>query len=160
MKVIILIALATLIGNGVVAQATPLHTEAGIIGVKEVQVKQLNKLADTVSEPTSSGKFKQVAVAPSTGDCEAYLRQAGVQDLVNARILIGKENRACDAQRYNMQGSDACGIAQELPCGKSGCGIPPNANGACQVKWMDSYVKARYGSWAGAVAFHNTHNWY
>lgn len=80
--------------------------------------------------------------------------------MVNARELMRRENASCDPQRYNTGGSDACGVAQELPCGKSGCGIPPNADGACQVRWMNKYVLERYGSWAGAISWHNSHNWY
>ncbi|WP_455749236.1 aggregation-promoting factor C-terminal-like domain-containing protein [Loigolactobacillus coryniformis] len=51
----------------------------------------------------------------------------------------------------------ACGVAQELPCGKSGCTL---GDGACQVNWMNSYVMERYKSWANAVAFHDANNWY
>ena len=96
----------------------------------------------------------------SAGNCEAWFAQAGITDLVNARILLSKENASCDPQRWNMAGSSACGIAQELPCGKSGCGIPPNADGLCQIKWQKTYVEQRYGSYARAVAFHNLNRWY
>lgn len=98
----------------------------------------------------------------STPDCEAWFAAAGItgSELTYARILMRKENAGCDPQLYNRGGSDACGVAQELPCGKSGCGMPPNADGACQVAWQVRYVKARYGSYANAVSFHQANNWY
>lgn len=97
---------------------------------------------------------------PPANNCEQWFIDAGITDLVNARELLRRENASCDPQKYNMGGSNACGIAQELPCGKSGCGLPPNADGACQVKWQKRYIEARYGSYAGAIRFHNAHNWY
>ena len=99
-------------------------------------------------------------VAVTKGNCYQWLIDAGVTDMINAVELQRRENASCNPQLYNMGGSDACGVAQELPCGKSGCGIPPNADGACQIRWMNGYVLGRYGSWAKAVQFHNTHNWY
>ena len=58
MRILILVALATLIGNGVVAQATPVHTETGILGVQEAKVEQLNKVDLKISDIASSGKIK------------------------------------------------------------------------------------------------------
>lgn len=86
--------------------------------------------------------------------------KAGVDDLANALELQRRENATCDPNLYNMTGSDACGIAQELPCGKSGCGLPPNADALCQVKWQMQYVKDRYTNYAGAIQHHNKKGWY
>jgi hypothetical protein len=97
----------------------------------------------------------------SAGHCETWFAQAGItgSELVHARDLLTRENRGCDPQKYNMAGSNACGVAQELPCGKSGCGLPPNADGACQVRWQKQYVQ-KYGGYAGAIAKHNAVGWY
>lgn len=89
------------------------------------------------------------------GDCESWIASAGISDLSNARELIRRES-GCNPYARNPS-SGACGVAQELPCGKSGCSI---GDGACQIKWMNSYVIARYGSWSAAVGFHNANNWY
>lgn len=51
----------------------------------------------------------------------------------------------------------ACGIQQELPCGKSGCSVE---DWVCLLKWSDRYVKDRYGSWGNEVQFHKNNNWY
>lgn len=96
--------------------------------------------------------MKVVAVS---GNCSDWLAQAGVSDIQNAMELIRRES-GCNPNAVNPS-SGACGVAQELPCGKSGCSL---GDGACQVKWMNSYTLRRYGSWAGAVAHHNSHNWY
>ena len=169
MRKLIIILFITLLGNVIVdGIQKPIHDGipkeyfAQTVEAKKLPKTSLKKL-DTEIAATPDKYKKKVAVAapkPSSGDCEAYIAQAGIQDVANAREMIRRENNACDAQRYNMQGSDACGIAQELPCGKSGCGMPPNADGACQVKWMNQYVMDRYGSWGAAIQFHNINNWY
>lgn len=89
------------------------------------------------------------------GNCEEWIAAAGIKDKANARELISRES-GCNPNARNPS-SGACGVAQELPCGKSGCSL---GDGACQVKWMNGYVLARYGSWANAIAFHNANNYY
>lgn len=127
--------------------------------IKELE-QQLSVKRDNARKLANAVTFTQTAnAAPASKSCEAYLAAAGITD-PNARELMRRENSGCNPQLYNTAGSGACGIAQELPCGKSGCGIPPNADGACQVRWMANYVVQCYGSWAGAIAFHNINNWY
>ncbi len=96
-----------------------------------------------------------IKVVPVSGNCSQWLASAGVTDINNAIWLINKES-GCNPNAVNKS-SGACGVAQELPCGKSGCSL---GDGACQIAWMQRYVFARYGSWAGAVAFHMSHGWY
>lgn len=100
-------------------------------------------------------KNAQVRVVAVNGSCSDWLAQAGVSDITNAMELLRRES-GCNPNAVNKS-SGACGVAQELPCGKSGCSL---GDGACQVAWMKRYVTARYGSWAGAIQFHNVHNWY
>lgn len=100
-------------------------------------------------------KVAQPRVVAVNGSCSDWLAQAGVTDTINALELIYRES-GCNPNAVNKS-SGACGVGQELPCGKSGCSL---GDGACQVAWMQRYVFARYGSWANAVAFHNSHNWY
>lgn len=95
------------------------------------------------------------ASAPVSGTCAEWIAQAGISDVANAAELIRRES-GCNPGAVNPI-SGACGVAQELPCGKSGCA---RNDGACQVKWMNRYVLGRYGSWASAIAWHNAHNWY
>lgn len=97
------------------------------------------------------------------GNCAEWLVQAGVTDLASANTLISRESgcHPCKihggAINCDYKGSLACGVAQELPCGKSGCNL---GDGACQVRWMNSYVVGRYGSWAAALAHSYAYNWY
>jgi len=95
------------------------------------------------------------AVASASGNCATWIQQAGISDTANAIELIRRESN-CNPNAVNPS-SGACGVAQELPCGKSGCSL---GDGACQVKWMNNYVQSRYGSWSNAVAFHDRMNWY
>lgn len=88
-----------------------------------------------------------VTTAYNVPDCNGY---GGA-----AEELINRESR-CDPYAQNPF-SGACGIAQELPCGKSGCTW---GDGNCQLRWMESYVVERYGSWENALAFHDRNGWY
>lgn len=95
------------------------------------------------------------ASAQSSGSCADWIAQAGISEVASANELIRRES-GCNPNAVNRS-SGACGVAQELPCGKSGCSM---GDGACQVKWMNKYVAQRYGSWGKAIAFHNANNWY
>lgn len=110
--------------------------------------------AKQVAQTQPSTPKQNTAVAVS-GTCASWLAQAGVSDHANAQELIRRES-GCNPNAINPS-SGACGVAQELPCGKSGCNL---GDGACQIAWMQRYVVSRYGSWAGAIAFHNANNWY
>lgn len=92
---------------------------------------------------------------PVSGTCSEWISSAGITDIANAWELIRRES-GCNPNIVNKI-SGACGVAQELPCGKSGCSL---GDGACQVRWMNTYVHNRYGSWSGAIAHHNAKNWY
>lgn len=109
---------------------------------------------DKPQAPAPQAAPAPARVAPS-GSCADWIAAAGIGDVANAQELIRRES-GCNPNAVNPS-SGACGVAQELPCGKSGCSL---GDGACQVRWMNSYVANRYGSWANAVAFHNAHNWY
>ena len=134
----------------------PTHQEIGGSIEKSEQVEipsyepyEQEKLASSISIKSEP---KKVAVS---GSCDSWIRQAGVSDVANAKILIMKES-GCNPNAVNAS-SGACGLQQELPCGKSGCGL---GNPVCQIKWMQNYCNQRYGSWAGAVAHSNSVGWY
>lgn len=127
---------------------------------KQLQAKLERQKAEKEQLARASQKALQVqkvqAQAPQvTGTCADWIASAGIGDIINASELIRRES-GCNPNAMNPS-SGACGVAQELPCGKSGCSL---GDGACQVKWMNSYVQSRYGTWAGAVAWHNANNWY
>ena len=116
---------------------------------KEEPFKCIDKPAPTESAAPDAAQY-----ASDGTSCDDWIASAGIKDIANAKELIRRES-GCDPRAVNPS-SGACGVAQELPCGKSRCGW----DGACQVRWMNSYVLGRYGSWANAVAFHNANNWY
>lgn len=89
------------------------------------------------------------------GNCDSWIAGAGINDLANAHYLIGKESN-CNPYSVNRS-SGACGVGQALPCSKTGCEM---GDGACQTKWMNSYVMGRYGSWAAAADHHRRTGWY
>lgn len=123
---------------------------------EQLQAKLDKQEADRVALQNRATLVTKVAAQSlPIGNCSEWIAAAGINDIVNAVELIRRESN-CRPSALNPS-SGACGVAQELPCGKSGCSI---SDGACQVKWMNSYVLGRYGSWANAVAFHNSHNWY
>lgn len=57
--------------------------------------------------------------------------------------------------------SGAYGVAQALPAGKyASHGSDWRTNGKVQILWMKDYVNTRYGGFCGALAWHDSHNWY
>jgi hypothetical protein len=122
---------------------------------KQVEALQAKKAEEKRIASEKARNVVYAAALPSGGSCADWIAGAGINDMANAAELIRRES-GCNPHAMNSS-SGACGIAQELPCGKSGCQL---GDGACQVKWMNTYVTGRYGSWAAAVAFHNANNWY
>lgn len=114
---------------------------------------------ECIDKPTQAKSVSSAVTSRPTvsvgGSCAEWIAAAGISDVGNANELIRRES-GCNPHARNSS-SGACGVAQELPCGKSGCSL---GDGACQIRWMNSYVVSRYGSWANAVSFHDSHNWY
>ena len=114
---------------------------------KQLQAKkdaQVAYAANLEAETVQTSHIQPVQAA-FAGSCSDWIAQAGISDTASAMALITVES-GCNAYAVNS-GSGACGVAQELPCGKSGCSL---GDGACQVRWMNSYVINRYGSWSSA----------
>ena len=120
-----------------------------------LQAKKEAQAAVTVAQTKQVTQKKQTVAVAASGTCADWLAAAGVTDMANAQELIRRES-GCNPHAVNPS-SGACGVAQELPCGKSGCSL---GDGACQIAWMQRYVNSRYGGWAGAIAFHDRMNWY
>ena len=111
-----------------------------------------------IPEPAPAPKPVVAPTAP-TGTCAEWMTQAGITDPGNAIILINRES-GCNPSATNRS-SGAYGIPQALPGTKmASAGADWQTNPVTQLKWMQNYVVSRYGSWAGAVGFSNTHGWY
>jgi len=126
-------------------------------GVEKETTAKINKIEEKPVEPKATVEAKPVAkpvvkvaqVAPVavTGNCADWIAQAGITATGSVMALIGGES-GCNPRAYN-QSSGACGIPQSLPCSKMGCSLD---DPVCQLRWMDSYVKSRYGTWDNAYA--------
>lgn len=120
---------------------------------KETSRKKIQSVV--IDQPT-----KQVVVVGAKqktfgGSCGDWIAGAGITDTANASYLIGVES-GCNPNAVNAS-SGACGVGQALPCGKTGCEM---GDGACQTRWMNGYVKGRYGSWQAAADHHRATGWY
>lgn len=120
-----------------------------------LKAKRQAKL-EAARQSTYNPSIEIVAVS---GTCREWLAKAGVTDINNAMWLINKES-GCNPRAVNPT-SGAYGIPQSLPASKmASAGSDWETNPVTQIKWMQSYIMARYGSWSAAVEFHKTHNWY
>jgi len=113
-----------------------------------------------IQEVQTLAAVKQVEVVGAKaksfgGSCSEWMAAAGITDVANATYLIGKES-GCNPYSVNRS-SGACGVGQALPCSKTGCEM---GDGACQTRWMNSYVLGRYGSWQAAADHHRNYGWY
>lgn len=117
--------------------------QADLQAKKEQKAKYLAVKAQQAAQATYT---PQKAYAAS-GDCETWKAQAGIASTPATRALIGGES-GCRPNAVNPS-SGACGIPQALPCSKMPCTLQ---DPVCQLRWMNQYVAARYGSWDNAYA--------
>lgn len=132
------------------AQKAAAEAEAQRLANEAAEAEKARQAAAMKPQPA----YKAPAVVFG-GSCEEWIAAAGIDDPASARTLISRES-GCDPYVTNPS-SGSCGVAQELPCGKSGCQL---GDGACQVRWMNGYVLGTYGSWANALSHSYTYNWY
>ncbi len=114
---------------------------------KELQAKKDGQARALAESARVSNVVPRVAV--SNPQCEQWMAQAGIA-LTNASMQLVLKESGC---RYNAinPSSGACGIPQALPCSKLPCSLDA-AGAVCQLRWMQGYVTARYGSWENAYA--------
>jgi hypothetical protein len=114
------------------------------------RIQELEKLKADLERQLQAKKRSNVAYAAQaqvSGSCADWIAQAGIQATGAVLALIGGES-GCRPNAINPS-SGACGIPQALPCAKMGCSL---SDPVCQLKWMNSYVHSRYGSWENAYA--------
>jgi preprotein translocase subunit SecF len=121
---------------------------------KQEQEQIASKLRGSSTGTVAGSQAAPKSVAVS-GTCADWLAQAGVPATATVLELIRRES-GCNPNAVNPS-SGACGIGQQLPCGKwAGAWNDPVAG----IIGMNSYVMGRYGSWENALAWHDSHNWY
>lgn len=103
-------------------------------------------------------KLKTIERIPVTVQDYAMseLNRQGIGDQFPALDYIYSHESGWNPYSVNAS-SGACHLAQEWPCGKSGCNA---ADITCEVKWTIAYANERYGGlWAAQIYWENHGNW-
>jgi hypothetical protein len=114
----------------------------------ELKAKRNKESSDRQKLAVAAQKASGTAVASASGGCADWMAQAGIPQTQATNKLILKES-GCNPRAVNPT-SGACGIPQAWPCSKLPNGV--NTDPVTQLRWMDNYVKVRYGSWDNALA--------
>lgn len=113
----------------------------------DLQAKK-EREAQSIAFATKQAQASSVKV---TGSCVEWMVQAGIPVTNSTTSLIIKES-GCRPTAKNAR-SGACGIPQALPCSKLENACPNWQNDpVCQLRWMNTYVQNRYGSWDSAYS--------
>lgn len=147
-------------------QKTNTQTEKQLQDQKQLEEQLRNEIKNLQAVKAEKARLAALTSSPkafaeepvkASGSCADWMAQAGIPDIYSTHKLIINES-GCNPNAVNPD-SGACGIPQALPCSKiAHCGVEP----VCQLRWMDGYVKGRYGSWDGALAAWNSRypHWY
>lgn len=145
--------------------------EAGEKGTKsvtyEVEMQNGKEISrKKINETEIKAAKKQVVIVGTktslpAGSHTDWMTAAGISasDQGSANAIISQES----GWRVNAtnRSSGAYGIPQALPGSKmASAGSDWQTNPITQLKWMNSYVVGRYGSWQNAYAHKNSKGWY
>lgn len=126
---------------------------------QRVEAKKANALASAAkaAESVAARVIPHAQASGVTGTKADWMRAAGIPEAHWSYVdsIVSRES-GWNPNAVNKS-SGACSLAQALPCSKIG---PNWQDPVVALKWMTNYVNARYGGWAGAVSFWNTHHWY
>jgi len=114
----------------------------------ELQAKRNKESSDRQKLAVAAQKASGIAVASASSGCADWMAQAGIPQTQATNKLILKES-GCNPRAVNPT-SGACGIPQAWPCSKLPNGV--NTDPVTQLRWMDNYVKVRYGTWDNSLA--------
>lgn len=120
----------------------------------KAKLKAENRLKEGVASSSSSSALPKYSGGGSKAE---WMKAAGIAESEWSYVnkLINRES-SWNPNAVNPS-SGACGLVQSLPCSK----IPGDWNNPVDaLKWGDSYVKGRYGSWANALSHSNSKGWY
>ena len=145
--------------------------EAGEKGTKsvtyEVEMQNSKEISrKKINETEIKAAKKQVVIVGTktslpAGSHTDWMSAAGISasDQGSANAIISQES----GWRVNAtnRSSGAYGIPQALPGSKmASAGSDWQTNPITQLKWMNSYVVGRYGSWQNAYAHKKSKGWY
>lgn len=123
--------------------------------IKKKVVKDVVKPKQPVRKPVEAPRVVKQNSVSSSGSCHDWIRSAGITDVESAYQLIMRES-SCNPNSVNPS-SGSCGLGQQLPCGKWAHQWNDPVGSLID---MDGYVKARYSTWANALAHSLANNWY
>jgi resuscitation-promoting factor RpfB len=128
---------------------------------KAAEAKKQQELADAKKKSDEAKTSSNSSTPPSsnlTGSKQDWMAAAGIpqSDWTYTDFIVSRESGWNPSAKNPSSG--ACGLAQALPCAKTGCAAYNDP--VCALKWQFSYVKARYGGYAGAYSFWSKNHWY
>ncbi len=138
------------------------NTEAELLKAKEnekLNTDKIKELEDKIKQLEADLQAREARkkYLASLSQPERWMLEAGIpEDQWPVAYELVRRESTWNPSAVNPS-SGACGLQQELPCGKSGCNL---GDAVCGLQWMQKYVKDRYGGWSQAVAFHDKMNWY
>lgn len=112
-------------------------------------------MAETVDIPAPVVETAPTASGAVSGTCAEWMNEAGVTDQADAIQVIDIES-GCNPNAVNPS-SGACGLGQQLPCGKWPHTWNDPVGGMID---MQNYVYASYGSWVNALSHERGYGWY
>lgn len=121
------------------------------------EAKKAQLASAQVVEKQKKAESKPAPTVTITGNKQSWLAASGIPQSQWGYVdsIVSRES-GWNPNAVNPT-SGACGLGQQLPCGKwPGAWNDPVA----ALKAQHDYVKARYGSYAGAVAFWNANHYY
>lgn len=131
------------------------------LDTKKAELEALDKKYKALEQAKARRGNTVYAAAPAAvlGDwvaqCHAWAKQAGF-DLPPAAISLIDKESDCNPNAVNPS-SGACGIGQQLACGKWPHAWNDPVGGLIDMK---AYVWGRYGSWEAAWSWWLGHHWY
>lgn len=140
--------------NGVASVTYEIEMKNGA----EISRREIQRVV--VQQPTTEVVVVGTKVAGPAynpnGTHEEWMRAAGIsaENFAYVEFIVQKESGWNPNSRNASSG--ACGLPQALPCSKLGANWN---NPVVALSWMNGYV-GRYGGWAGAYAFWQSHHWY
>lgn len=136
------------LGLLILAFFPPHFSHVNGVGAVQGYIKPLSNLSTIKSDISPVDSLEAVYVAPAVSS------YSGTGDS-SLDWIISHESGG-NAFAVNAS-SGACGLAQELPCGKSGCVL---GDAQCEINWMRNYCIERYGSTYLAMLYWQAHGNY
>lgn len=131
-----------------------IDTKPPLIQNQQPQDKLIVNIEPVKQEPIIATKIEP---SKYTGQKLLWLEQSGIPktDWDYVDYIVSKESSWRPTAVNKSSG--ACGLAQQLPCGKW---LGDWENPVLALKNQYIYVTQRYGSYANAVKFWKNNNWY